>query len=532
VTVAIYQDYFRRHHRPFDGATAIATNSPARLFADIYRDVATRNIFPDFKLFADAAPRMSPEVVRAAYDAAAPSSAADITRFVERHFFLETARSDETASPRQGASLAEHIARLWGPLTKSAATARAGSTLLPLPHPYVVPGGRFRELYYWDSYFTMLGFGPAEQALRDGMIENFAHMIRTYGHIPNANRSYYLTRSQPPFFFKMVALTSPQDEASAFARFLPELKAEYAYWMDGGADLSPGDCARHVVAMPDGSLLNRYWDAADTPRDESYPYDLSLAAAAGNETGRMCRDIRAGAESGWDYSSRWFADGRSMDTIETTSIAPVDLNSLLFGLEQAIHAGCRRAGDDAGAALFAMLATCRCSAMDTFLWNDAEGVYEDFQWRAGRRKSGVTAAMLYPLFVGAASARQADGVARTVKARLLKEGGLMTSERVTGQQWDAPNGWAPLQWVAVSGLRGYGHNDLAEEIARRWLSTVGRFYASHGRLLEKYDVVSVGRAGGGGEYELQDGFGWTNGVTKRLCDIYPSDEFRYCGAFT
>lgn len=137
--------------------------------------------------------------------------------------------------------------------------------------------------------------------------------------------------------------------------------------------------------------------------------------------------------------------------------------------------------------------------------------------------------MLYPLFVGAANAEQAERVARVTEHQLLKAGGLVTTAKATGEQWDAPNGWAPLQWIAVDGLRRYGEMALAREIAGRWIQTVGRFYEVSGRLLEKYDVVSEGREGGGGEYQLQDGFGWTNGVTRKLATLYPPSTFRYHG---
>ena len=491
---------------------------PSHFFEELYRDIAFGLPAGDFKLIVDAVPRGSPEVVRDAYARVAPLAGEALKAFIDAYFDFTDVRID-TIAPPVGMTMDEHIEWLWPHLTKGAAQVSSGSTLLPLPHPYVVPGGRFQELYYWDSYFTMLGFGDAQKDLRDGMIANFAHMLRTYGHIPNANRSYYLSRSQPPFFFKMVALTSPDDEAAAFAEFLPELKTEYTHWMRGGPE-------RYGAVMPDGSQLNHYWDADDGPRDESFPYDLRLAQ---DQRGK-CRDIRAGAESGWDYSSRWFADGASMATIETTSIIPVCLNSLLYGLELSISAGCVRVGDVNDAAMFDALAKQRRTAMNAYLWNDERGVYLDYQLREGQQKGGTTAATLYPLFVGLADMNQAKRVARTAERELLKAGGLVTTTKVTGEQWDAPNGWAPLQWVAVDGLHRYGEDALAAEIAQRWLATVGQFYEVNGRLLEKYDFVNAGCEGGGGEYQLQDGFGWTNGVTKKLGDLYPSFTFRFSGS--
>jgi alpha,alpha-trehalase len=290
--------------------------------------------------------------------------------------------------------------------------------------------------------------------------------------------------------------------------------------MQGSDRAAAGAPVRRVVRLPDGSLLNRYWDGRDTPRDESYREDFELAASSGRDPEDIYRDLRAGAESGWDYSSRWFADGKSLATVQTTSIVPIDLNSLLYGLEQAIEQGCRAARDLACAESFATKAAARKSAIHRFLWNEALGIFDDYQWRTGERLGNVTAATLYPLFAGVASETQGRRVATAVSEHLLKDGGLVTTARDTGQQWDAPNGWAPLQWIAVTGLRRYGEDELAGTIACRWLSMVSAVYARTGKLLEKYNVVTL-MPGGGGEYALQDGFGWTNGVTIALLRLYP-----------
>jgi alpha,alpha-trehalase len=280
------------------------------------------------------------------------------------------------------------IDALWTLLTRDEPIVAPYSSLLPLPRPYVVPGGRFSELYYWDSYFTMLGLAESgRRDLLEGMAKNFADLMDTYGHAPNGTRSYYLSRSQPPFFFEMVSLLSRWDPAAAFARYLPELKTEYAYWMDGANELKAGGAHRHAVALEDGSILNRYWDDSDAPRDESYREDVELAAATPRPPQEIYRDIRAGAESGWDFSSRWFADARTMASIDATEIIPVDLNAVMFGLENAIRAGCERAGDHDCAEDFAKRASARRAAIDRYLWNLSRGVYLDI---AGPRSSQST----------------------------------------------------------------------------------------------------------------------------------------------
>ena len=212
-----------------------------------------------------------------------------------------------------------------------------------------------------------------------------------------------------------------------------------------------------------------------------------------------------------------------METIDTTEIVPVDLNSLLFGLENAIHAGCERRGDAACASEFARRAGARRKSIDRYLWDAALGVYRDYRWTKRLAVAPLSAATLYPLFVALPSRPQAAAVAKITARELLGSGGIVTTTVGTGQQWDSPNGWAPVQWIAVSGLRDYGETTLAAVIACRWIANVNDVYAQSGKLVEKYDVVTIGRSGGGGEYPLQDGFGWTNGVTRKLIELYPED---------
>jgi alpha,alpha-trehalase len=487
---------------------------PSVLFQELYARVEQQHLFTDDKTFADAAPRRSPAAIMADYRAHPPSTREGLAVFVAANF---TAPSDAQPAAPSGVrrSLRDHIADLWPVLTRPPAPPPPFGSQLALARPYVVPGGRFREIYYWDSYFTMLGLvRDGRSDLAADMTDDFADLIDEYGHIPNGTRTYYLSRSQPPVFYLMTGL------ADAGRDHLNALRREYAYWMWGAAHLRPGQASANVVRMPDGSLLNRYWDDLDTPRDEAFSADTALAATTRRPARALYRDIRAAAESGWDFSSRWLEDGRSLASIETTDIVPVDLNSLLFGLEQAIAKGCNRVRDAACVADFDGRARRRSAAISRYLWDPASRRYLDYQWRRGRRLDRPSAAMLYPLFVGQASGDQARGVAVAVKRDLLEPGGLRATALRTGQQWDAPNGWAPLQWIAIQGLDAYGEHRLARLIAVRWLMSVCRTYAQTGKLMEKYDVETA-RPGGGGEYPLQDGFGWTNGVTWALLGLYP-----------
>jgi alpha,alpha-trehalase len=502
---------------------AAAPQPPQVLLKNLFVAVQSAQLFPDSKTFADAVPKSSPKEILARFDAEKPVSREALQAFVAENFVLPAQVSGAELPSQERVTITRHIDLLWDQLTRTSTSAPPYSSLLPLPEPYVVPGGRFRELYYWDSYFTMLGLvesGRHDLALH--MVRDFASLIDTYGHVPNGTRSYYLSRSQPPFFYAMVGLLTTDDPAASYSRYLPQLRREYAFWMQGEKALKRGAAHRRVVSMPDGAVLNRYWDDADTPRDESYREDTALAQRSGRIPKQLYRDVRAAAESGWDFSSRWFADGKSLETINTTEIIPIDLNSLLFGLEKAIGLGCERVHDAACVTEFAHRATARREAVNRYLWDSAGGVFRDYRWVERAQVPRISAATLYPLFAALASQPQAAAVAATVARDLLKAGGIVTTPLVSGQQWDAPNGWPPLQWIAVSGLRHYSISPLADSVACRWMVGVNRVYAQSSKLVEKYDVMTTGRAGGGGEYPLQDGFGWTNGVMRKLMALYPN----------
>ncbi|MFA6118210.1 MAG: trehalase family glycosidase [Sphingomonas sp.] len=298
-------------------------------------------------------------------------------------------------------------------------------------------------------------------------------------------------------------------------RRLAAMRREHGFWMRGGEGLAPGEASRRVVRLADGALLNRYWDDRQTPRDESYREDVLIAGASGRPLGEVYREIRAGAESGWDFSSRWLGDG-TLASIRTTSILPIDLNSLIYGLERAIAAMAADLGEQTDARHYGDLAGGRGAAINRHLWSAEGGHCADHDLATHQPRRELTAAALYPLFVGLASDDRAAATANAA-AGLLAAGGLRTTCTTTAEQWDAPNGWAPLQWVAVAGLKRYGHDTLAGTIRSRWIAMVEAAYRRSGYLFEKYDVEAI-KPGRGGEYGVQEGFGWTNGVTAAFID--------------
>ncbi|HDR8981279.1 TPA: alpha,alpha-trehalase TreA [Burkholderia vietnamiensis] len=504
---------------PASAAAGALLPPPSQLYGDLFVAVQTAQIYPDQKTFVDATPNTDPATIVQLYQQQKSQPGFSLKEFVDQYF---TAPPQGGVTPPANLTLRQHIDWLWPQLTRTTTSVPPYSSLVPMPKPYVVPGGRFREGYYWDTYFTMLGLQVSgREDLVDDMLDNFAYLIDTVGHIPNGNRTYYASRSQPPFFAYMVTLAARAEGDTVYQKYLPALRKEYAYWMQGESAAPRGEAVRHVVAMPDGAVLNRYWDASDTPRDESYLEDVTTAKAVPSRPANdVYRDLRAGAESGWDYSSRWFGDGRTLATIRTTSIVPVDLNSLMFHLETTIVKGCTVARDVGCVVDFSARAARRAAAINRYLWN-RHGYYGDYDWQLRKPRDGVTAAALYPLFAGVAWPERAKATAREVRKTLLQPGGLATTTQNTGQQWDAPNGWAPLQWIAIEGLRRYGEAALAKDIGTRFLADVKHVYATEGKLVEKYVVEGAGEGGGGGgEYPLQDGFGWTNGVTLKLLGLY------------
>ena len=475
-------------------------------------------LFPDGKTFVDCNPKSDAAEIVAAYEAEKQVEGFDLAAFVEKHFDLPKDYASGFTSDTSR-SVQKHITLLWEVLTRKPEVSNGGS-LIALPKSYIVPGGRFREVYYWDSYFTMLGLQVSGKGdMIENMVDNFAFLIDTIGFIPNGNRTYYKTRSQPPFFASMVQILAETKNKDAIQKYLPQLVKEYIFWMNQADQVSSDTPTRqHVVRLKDGAILNRYWDRGNTPRPESYREDVETAEASGRPLAEAYRDLRAGAASGWDYSSRWFADGQNISTIQTTSIIPVDLNALLYNLELTIARGYELNGDEENANIYDQRAGLRRNALIRYCWNEELGFFFDYNFKTDQLMPTVSVAGVYPLFFNMVDMQQAQKIASVIENQLLQAGGVVSTTNDTGQQWDAPNGWAPLQWVTIKGLRNYGMNELAQKITDRWVDLNVKVYSNTGKMVEKYNVMDMSLSAGGGEYPLQDGFGWSNGVLLKLME--------------
>jgi len=500
--------------------------SPREQFGVVFDVVQLSHVFQDSKTFVDLIPRKKPRIIIKHYYKQYGTQL-DIMRFIRDHFITPPMLS-EPAVQSEDAPIArkvrEYIEHMWGVLTRAADRPNRYSSLLDLPHNYVTPGGRFREIYYWDSYFTMLGLRESgKYDLMEDMVRNFAYMISQYGFIPNGNRTYYLTHSQPPVFSLMVALLAEIRGEQVFDEYRPLMAKEYRYWMRGSEKSAfvkgISNASEHVVRMSGGELLNRYWDSSIAPREDMFGEDVAIGRRI-DESANFYRNMRAGAETGWDYSSRWFTDGGGRESIRVTDLVPVDLNVFLLLTEELLSRVYQREGKFNLSERYDKLAQARRDAIQKYLWDEEAGWYGDYIHSEGRLNTKFTIAGIYPLFAGVADTEQAARVIDMVEAKFLRPGGVATTLETTGEQWDAPNGWAPLVYITVMGLERYGAHELAKEVAIRWCTLNISVFEKTGLLLEKYNIEDLESLAAGGEYVLQDGFGWTNGVLLTLMNKY------------
>ncbi len=366
-------------------------------------------------------------------------------------------------------------------------------TLIGLPYPYTVPAvGYFDEMYYWDTYFTNLGLildGRLEQARYN--VDNMCFLIRKYGYMPNGNRTYYLSRSQPPFLSQMVREVYEQDPDPRWLRdAYAALDREYQFWTT-------------QRAAPMGLSHYDDLDFRTHMEDLVQGFAQRIGVPAQAATEQTAHHYVATCESGWDITPRW--------EMACYDYAPVDLNSLLFLLESnmAYFAEILENGE---AAVWQQRAQQRRNTMVTHM-KTPEGLLTDYNFVTGRHSPVLSAAVFYPLFCGLADADLAQAVVQNLP-RLEAEHGILTCEKWEGPgsfQWGYPNGWACLQYVAIAGLDRYGYGKEARRIAEKYVHLVETVFEATGNLWEKYNVVE-GNIQVANEYGLPAMMGWSAGV--------------------
>ena len=363
--------------------------------------------------------------------------------------------------------------------------------LFYLPYPYVVPGGVFQQLFYWDSYFTILGLKKSKlHDLSKGIVNNFLYQMKTFGIIPNSSEVPHLSRSQPPFLTSMIKEVWGDD--LEWLRNAYEIaKLEYfQVWMNPNTHYH------------EKTGLNRYFDDLNKMlriHEEAYLHfnELHIPLAFWHE--------RTEAESGWDYTGRFHR--------ECGNFLPVELNSLLYKYEVDFAELARLLGKGDEVQEWKKRAIRRKQLMNRFLWNEA-GMYYDYNYVEEKQYVYPSLATYFPLWAGLADAHQAVLIKNKINL-FLKPGGMATSVYHTNFQWDLPNGWAPLQWIVISGLQQYGFTEEAAEITKRWVNLCTEQFMKTGKMYEKYNVVEK-NINTTGRYPLQEGFGWTNGIYLKL----------------
>lgn len=571
----------------------------------ILHAIQTSRVFRDSKTFVDLPTKASIAEIRSAFDSLpSPPSKDDITEFINTYFhppgaeMKPVAPRDWVPSPSQFLEnvkddklklFGSAVHFKWKDLTRKFDTSQLCETCevssIVVKKPFIIPGGRFREGYYWDSYWILKGlFASKMYETAKDMLENFFEVIEKHGFYPNGQRIYYLNRSQPPLLALMVKdyLTYTQD-ISIIPRALNALIKEHTWWQTN----------RQIKITPPSSTdyvhLNIYNVITSRPRPESYIEDIETASHFSDEgdKAKLYSHLASGAESGWDFSSRWFnlthfespTNPPKLESTVTSNVVPVDLNSFMYACETVIAELLQHetVKNPLKAQYYQRLATERGKAIHSLLWDEEEKLWFDYDLREKkvRKEMGVYPSSYTPLWSSATTLLSESDI-ESVFTRLQSEiesavhpGGVPTSGVQSGQQWDHDNVWPPLQHILSTFLHpssppispfkfatlSTGSLSIPSHIMKRNLdtsltlmqkyitTTYCGWYLSggdkiietgnpglvfgerdtkgeekgpngnkNGWLFEKYDAKKVGKYGGGGEYIVQEGFGWTNGV--------------------
>ncbi|XXG77738.1 hypothetical protein AAC387_Pa08g1834 [Persea americana] len=526
-------------------STALQTLGPANFDPKLYVDLPLKSNLSSTEAAFDKLPR-SP-------NGSVPVR--DLYRFVNRYFGgagtdLVPADPEDFVPEPEGflpkvenevvRAWALEVHSLWKNLSRRVSDEVRGRpdlhTLLPLPGRFVVPGSRFREVYYWDSYWIVRGLLVSKMYQTAKSITlNLLSLVKKYGYVLSAARAYYANKSQPPLLSSMILeVYKKTGDLTLVKKALPLLVKEHRYWNSGIHRVTIQDATGH------NHVVSRYYGMWNKPRPESATIDEESASKlpVGSMKEKFYRQLATTAESGWDFSTRWMRNHTDFTTLATTSVIPVDLNAYILKMELDIAFFARLTGDDSVAERFSAVSQARFAAINSIFWNAKMSQWLDYWlinnntckethvWEVHNQNGNIFASNFIPLWIELfnSDGAKAKKVMKSLKnSRLLHDAGIATSLSNSGQQWDFPNGWAPLQHMIVEGLLKSGLREartLAEDIAVRWIRTNYAAYKKTGAMHEKYNVEACGKIGGGGEYVPQTGFGWTNGVVLAFLEEF------------
>ncbi|KAM3959901.1 LOW QUALITY PROTEIN: trehalase-2 [Aphomia sociella] len=523
--------------------------------------VQMAGLYNDSKTFVDMKIKLSPNITMEHFNkmmtrTGSHPTKADIQEFVNENFdpegseFEEWRPTDWKANPAFLGKIkdpllhqwASELNRLWLQLGRKMKDDVKNNqelySIIYVDHPVIVPGGRFREFYYWDSYWIIKGLLLSEMRATEGMVSNFLDIVERIGFIPNGGRIYYAMRSQPPLLIPMMnSIMEDFDDVEYLRRHIHTLDREFDFWI-----------TNHTVEVEhNGHIykLSRFIDQSQGPRPESYKEDIDCAKNFDtlDKKEELYAELKAAAESGWDFSSRWFilngTNKGNLTNLKTRSIVPVDLNSIMCWNAQLLKDFHTRLGNVGKANYYREVHAKYMEAIEKVLWHEDVGAWLDFNLESGRGRDYFYPSNLAPLWTGCYDKERKEYYVNRVINYLDKvkvdifDGGIPTTFEHSGEQWDYPNAWPPLQYMVVMGLANTGVPEAmryANEIATKWVRSNFEVWKEMTAMLEKYDATILGGHGGGGEYVVQTGFGWTNGVVMSMLNRYgdtlsAADEF-------
>ncbi|KAJ8912204.1 hypothetical protein NQ315_003808 [Exocentrus adspersus] len=536
-------------------ATLQSCDSLVYCQGELLDTVQRAEIFEDSKTFVDMTQANPPSKTLENFEQFKQQtnnnpSKEDIRKFVEDNFSEEAeldlwSPSDFNNNPRflqriddvVVRDFARNLVGIWPTLARRIKSEVAENpdrhSLIPVPNGFIIPGGRFRELYYWDSYWIMEGLLLSEMHKTvQGMLENLLSFVERYGYVPNGGRVYYLNRSQPPLLTLMVGLyVDATNNTKWLRKNIGTLETELKWWL-----------TNRIMAVEKNGVkytLAHFGSDSGTPRPESYLEDIKTCAGYTEQNRKedCYKDLKGGAESGWDFSSRWIFDPQggteaNLTSIQTRRVAPVDLNAYLCKAFEQLSRFYLKLGNPAKALYWKEKADTWKKTIDLVLYDKEDGIWYDYDVNLSQPRKIFYPSNFAPLwtesyqpFLGREYGFRAAKYF-TDKGINSYRGGIPTSLQYSGEQWDFPNAWPPLQELIILGFKRSGDPDavqLAESFAKRWIDSNIRGYNQNNEMFEKYDAINSGQYGGGGEYTVQTGFGWTNGVALALINEFYVD---------
>ncbi|KAG8239747.1 hypothetical protein J437_LFUL017388 [Ladona fulva] len=514
--------------------------------------VQMASIYPDSKTFVDMKMKYSPEEVLKRFELFMNStnskpSNVEVKQFVNDTFeppgseFEDWEPTDWKPNPKFLDNIKDPALRDWGSklhdrwkelgrkVKKEVAENPDLYSIIYVPNPVIVPGGRFKEFYYWDSYWIIRGLLLSEMyETVKGMLINFMSIVETYGFIPNGGRVYYAMRSQPPMLTSMVKTYI--DETNDY-KFLKEnigtLEKEFDFWMKNRTVQIAKGNRNYTLAI--------YQEFSSGPRPESYREDVESAHIFKTEEEKEAyySELKAAAESGWDFSTRWFilngTNKGNLTNLKTRSIVPVELNSIIYWNAKILSDFFEQLRMPEKSKKYRIIAKEWMEAVEQVLWHEEVGAWLDYDRLNEVKRDYFYPTNISPLWTGCHNFKDMPKTVEKILEYLIKmkvminQGGIPSSFEHSGEQWDYPNAWPPLQHIVTVGLDNTGDvyaKELAYEITERWVNSNYIAFKKTDAMYEKYDATIPGGHGGGGEYVIQVGFGWTNGVIMDMLNTY------------